>query len=295
MLDGFEALERPVDECRIAYSIAGSGPPLLLLHGYPQTRVMWHRIAGQLAERFTVVAPDLPGYGASAGPEPSAAADVYSKRWMARRLRQLMADLGFDRFHLGAHDRGARVGVRLCLDSPEAVRSFACLDIVPTAEVWERMDGQAAQKMFHWPFLAAPAPLPERLIQNDPEFFIETLLDRWVGDPGALTPAARRAYVTQFRCPSVVQASCADYRAGATVDWQHDRDDRAAGRRIQCPTHVVWGRQFLTGDVLEIWRPWCAGALDGTPLDCGHFVAEEQPEATLSAMLGLFDQAEEQP
>jgi haloacetate dehalogenase len=146
--------------------------------------------------------------------------------------------------------------------------------------------------MFHWPFLAAPAPLPERLIQNDPAFFIETLLDRWVGDPGALTPEARQAYISQFLCPSVVQASCADYRAGATVDWRHDEEDRAAGRRIQCPTHVVWGRQFLTGDVLEIWRPWCAGALDGTALDCGHFAAEEQPEATLRGMLRLFDQAD---
>lgn len=293
MLDGFDAREHTVEDCRIAYSIRGSGPALLLLHGYPQTRVMWHRIAGRLAERFTVVAPDLPGYGASAGPEPGAG--VYSKRWMAARLRQLMAELGFERFHLGAHDRGARVGVRLCLDSPEAVRSFAGLDIVPTAEVWERMDGQAARKMFHWPFLAAPSPLPERLIQNDPAFFIQTLLDRWVGDPATLTPEARQAYIDQFRCPSVVQASCADYRAGATVDWQHDREDRAAGRRIQCPTHVVWGRQFLTGDVLEVWRPWCAGPLDGTALDCGHFVAEEQPEATRYAMQKLFDEAGAQP
>ena len=289
MLDGFEPHERKIQDCRIAYSVAGSGPPLLLLHGYPQTRAMWHRLAPRLAERFTVVAPDLPGYGASAGPDPEGPDPVYSKRWMAARLRALMAELGFERFHLGAHDRGARVGVRLCLDSPEAVRAFACLDIVPTAEVWERMDGPAAQKMFHWPFLAAPAPLPERLILSDPDFFIQTLLDRWVGDPEALTPAARQAYIAQFRCPSVVQASCADYRAGATVDWQHDREDRAAGRRIACPTHVVWGRQFLTGDVLGIWGPWCAGALDGTALDCGHFVAEEAPDATLGAMLGLFD------
>jgi haloacetate dehalogenase len=290
MLDGFETHDRAIEDCRIAYATAGSGPPLLLLHGYPQTRAMWHRLARPLAERFTVVAPDLPGYGASAGPEPEGADAVYSKRWMAARLRALMADLGFERFHLGAHDRGARVGVRLCLDSPAAVASFACLDIVPTAEVWERMDGQAAQKMFHWPFLAAPAPLPERLILNDPGFFIETLLDRWAGDPGALTPEAREAYIAQFRCPSVVRASCADYRAGASVDWQHDREDRTAGRRIQCPVHVVWGRQFLSGDVRAIWQPWCAGPLDGTALDCGHFVAEEQPQATLEAMLKLFDE-----
>lgn len=290
MLEGFESHERAVDDCRIAYSTAGSGPPLLLLHGYPQTRLMWHRLAGRLAERFTVVAPDLPGYGGSAGPAPDAGDGVYSKRWMAARLRGLMAGLGFERFHLGAHDRGARAGMRLCLEAPEAVRSFACLDIVPTGEVWERMDGAAAQKMFHWPFLAASPPLPERLIQNDPEFFIETLLDRWAGDPGALTAEARHAYIGQFRCPSVVHATCADYRAGATVDWQHDRADRAAGRRIHCPTHVVWGRQFLTHDVLDIWQAWCAGPLDGTALDCGHFVAEELPDATLSAMLQVFDQ-----
>ena len=290
MLDGVETHERAVDDCRFAYSIGGGGPLLLLLHGYPQTRAIWHRVAEPLAERYTVVAPDLPGYGASAGPAPDAHAGVYSKRWMAARLRTLMAELGFERFHLGAHDRGARAGMRLCLDAPEVVSSFACLDILPTAEVWERMDGQAAQQMFHWPFLAAPAPLPERLIQNDPEVFIETLLDRWAGDPGALTPDARQAYVGQFRCPAVVQASCADYRAGATVDWQHDREDRASGRRIQCPVHVVWGRQFLGGDVLGIWRSWCAGPLDGTALDCGHFLAEERAGETLEAMLRVFAQ-----
>jgi haloacetate dehalogenase len=143
--------------------------------------------------------------------------------------------------------------------------------------------------MFHWPFLAAPAPLPERLILGDPEVFIDTLLDRWAGEPDALEPAARAAYLRQFLCPSVVHATCADYRAGATIDREHDEADRAAGRQIQCPVHVIWGTGFLTGDVLATWGPWCAGALDGTALATGHFVAEEAPGAVLEALQTFFD------
>jgi haloacetate dehalogenase len=263
---------------------------LLLLHGYPQTHVTWHRVASRLAQAFTLVMPDLPGYGRSKGPAPDAEHLSYSKRTMARDMVEVMAALGHDRFALVGHDRGARVGYRLCLDHPERVIRFATLDVVPTIEVWEDMDADRAISTYHWPFLAVPAPLPERLIGADPEFYVRHLLDRWAGRGEALDPRAVAAYVAQFRLPSVLSATCEDYRAGATIDRVHDREDRAAGRKIRCPVLVIWGRDYSASkeaSPIVAWRRW-ADDVREVPLDCGHFIAEEAPDACADALIGFF-------
>jgi len=290
MLESFQHRDIALGPYPLNVATAGQGPPLLLLHGYPQTQAIWHRIAPRLAERFTLVMPDLPGYGASAGPAPDLENVHYSKRTMAAVMVALMDHLGHERFGVAGHDRGGRVGYRLALDHAEQVERFAALDMVPTLDVWEAMDWASALEAYHWPFLAQPAPVPERLIGADPEFYITHLLERWAGDPDALAAEAVSAYVSQFHKPEVVAATCADYRAGATVDMEHDRADREADRKIGCPMLVVWGRGYsVAGDAspAEIWRRWAVDVSEAA-LDCGHFVAEEQPEACAAALEGFF-------
>jgi haloacetate dehalogenase len=290
VLDDFDEKRIVVGDAEIYLRTGGAGPPLLLLHGYPQTHLIWHRIAPTLAQHFTLVMPDLRGYGRSNGPAPDAAHINYSKRAMAGDIVAVMAALGHERFALAGHDRGGRVGYRLCLDQPERVTRFAALDIVPTLEVWEEMDADRALDVYHWPFLAVPAPVPERLIGAEPELYVRHLLDRWAGRKDALDPRAVAAYVEQFRRPAVIAATCEDYRAGASLDRDHDRADRAAGRKIQCPMLVVWGRGYEASkgaSPAEVWRRWAVDVRDA-PLDCGHFVAEEQPEACAAALLGFF-------
>ena len=292
MLTSFTERRIALDEADIYLRHGGSGPPLLLLHGYPQTHLMWHRIAPRLAEHFTLVMPDLRGYGQSRGPAPDPEHRGCSKRAMAEDMVAVMAALGFDRFRLAGHDRGGRVSYRLCLDHPERVVRMAVLDILPTLEVWEAMDADAALATYHWPFLAVPAPVPERLIGNDPDFFIRHLLSRWAGRAEALDPDAVASYVAQFHDPATLAATCEDYRAGASLDRAHDRADREAGRIIGCPLLTLWARDYkgLGGeDPLAIWRRW-AVKVEGRMLDCGHFLAEEAPEATSAALLNFFRQ-----
>jgi haloacetate dehalogenase len=268
----------------------GEGPPLLLLHGYPQHHVMWHRVAPRLAASFSLVIPDLRGYGDSAGPAPDAHHLNYSKRTMAADMIEVMTALGHPRFSIAGHDRGGRVAYRLALDHPDRVVRLAVLDILPTFEVWQRMNKDAAMRSYHWLFLAQPAPLPERLIGIDPDFYLQHLLNRWAGSPDALDPAAVAEYARHFRKPSVIGATCEDYRAGASVDLEHDRADRAAERRLSCPLLVLWGRQYLAGQAaspLDVWRPW-AGDVREVALECGHFLAEEQPEACAAALQEFF-------
>jgi haloacetate dehalogenase len=246
-----------------------------------------------LAQDFTLVMPDLRGYGASTGPAPDPEHRNYAKRAMAEDMVALMASLGHARFALAGHDRGGRVAYRLCLDHPERVVRFAALDIVPTLNVWEAMDGDIALGAYHWPFLAAPAPIPERLIGGDPDFFFTHLLERWAGRPDALDPEAVQAYLTQFHDPAVIAATCADYRAGASVDRDHDQADRDAGRKIACPLLVLWGRRYLAAkeaSPLATWREWAEDARE-VALDCGHFVAEEEPEACAAALRDFFLEA----
>jgi haloacetate dehalogenase len=290
MLDEFDERRITLADAEIYLRSGGAGPPLLLLHGYPQTHAIWHRVAPRLAQAFTLVMPDLRGYGQSKGPPADAEHRNYSKRAMAKDMVAVMAALGHQRFALAGHDRGARVGYRLCLDHPERVTRFATLDVVPTIEVWDEMNADRAIATYHWPFLAVPAPVPERLIGADPEFYVGHLLDRWAGRKDALDPGAVAAYVAQFRLPSVLTATCEDYRAGAGIDRVHDRDDRAAGRKIACPVLVIWGRDYSASketSPIVVWRRWADDVCE-VPLDCGHFIAEEAPDECAAALLRFF-------
>jgi haloacetate dehalogenase len=263
----------------------GHGPPVLLLHGYPQTHVMWHAVAPRLAREFTVVAPDLRGYGDSDRPEADPDHTTYGKRAMARDQVEVMAALGFDRFAVVGHDRGARVAYRLALDHPDRVSRLAVLDIVPTGDTWLRMDHARAHASFHWLLLCQPAGLPERMIGADPEHFLRHLLGRWCGDVTRLSPAAVAEYVRCFRDPAVIRATCEDYRAGATVDLALDTADRGV-KRIACPVLALWGDRGGAGlglDVLAIWREWAAD-VRGHAVPGGHFLAEEAPEETYASL-----------
>lgn len=286
----FEYDSLALADCEIFYAACGQGFPLLLLHGYPQTHRIWTAVAPVLAEHFTVIMPDLPGYGRSKGPPPDADHFNYSKRRMAEIVIAFMARLGHDCFHLAGHDRGGRIGYRLCLDHPGIVERFAAIDIVPTLEVWEAMDAKAALATHHWPFLAQPAPIPERMIGADPALYIGYLLDSWAGRRDALSPEARQSYIDQFSDDAVVAATCEDYRAGATVDWELDRRDRDAGRKIACPMTVIWGTGYLNKMAKSpraVWQRWSDNVSE-TAIPCGHFVPEEAPEACSEALREFF-------
>jgi haloacetate dehalogenase len=284
VFDGFELSTIDTGEASIRVRHAGSGPPLLLLHGHPQTHVMWHLVAPLLAEEFTVVAADLRGYGESSKPPTTDDHEPYSKRAMARDQVEVMRQLGFDRFGLAGHDRGARCAYRLALDHPERVSRLAVLDIVPTAEMWRRADMRFGLVNWHWFFLAQPAPLPERLLEADPDaYYFRSGRERF--DPEALAD-----YLRCVRRPETIHAMCEDYRAGATYDFELDEADLRAGRKIGCPLLVLWaGRDELEEwwDVLEIWRGW-ADDVRGRPLDCGHYLAEEEPDETYAELRAFF-------
>jgi haloacetate dehalogenase len=277
---------------RIFCRVGGEGPALLLLHGYPQTNVIYHRVAPALCRRFTLVIPDLPGYGWSAVPESDAEHTPYTKRATAAVMIAVMEALGFVRFRVAGHDRGGRVAYRLALDHPERVERLAVLDILPTYDYWRRMDRTYGLKMYHWLFLAQPEPLPERLIVADPAFYVDHTLASWTkaGDLAAFDPRALAHYRAALGDPLRIHAVCEDYRAGAHADHDHDAADRAAGRRIACPLLAVWGTGGLapTGETaLDAWRQWAAD-VRGAPVDSGHFVAEENPDATAAALGDFF-------
>ena len=271
--------------------VGGAGPALLLLHGFPQTHMEWAGIAPALAERFTVVALDLRGYGRSAAP-PSVGGALYAKREMAKDARALMAHLGFSRFGVCGHDRGGRVAYRLALDAPEAVEKLAVLDITPTADMWAGMDASRAMSTYHWPFLAQPAPFPETMIRAAPQFYLDWTLASWTKDRtlAAFPPASLAAYRAALTRPEAIHAFCEDYRAGASLDRAYDEADRAAGRMIEAPTLALWGGAGIPaqgGSPLDIWRHW-ARDVRGAAIDCGHFLPEEALDATLAALLAFF-------
>ncbi|MEJ1157736.1 alpha/beta fold hydrolase [Prosthecomicrobium sp. N25] len=296
LFSGFETRSMPVGDVAIHCRVGGlaGAAPLVLLHGYPQTHAMWHRLAGPLAERFRVVVPDLRGYGGSSVPEDRPGHAAYTKRAMAEDIVRLMADLGHDRFSLVGHDRGARVGYRLALDHPGRLDRLALLDIVPTAEMWSGMDARLALKVYHWLFLAQPAPMPEQLIGGAPIPYLEHTLASWTKakNLSAFDPAALDHYRASYADPRRRHATCEDYRAGAGPDRTHDEADRAAGRLIGVPTLVLWGAAGIpagdpdveTGSPLATWRRWCR-QVEGQPIDAGHFLPEENPAATLAALL----------
>lgn len=284
MLEEFEAERVDVGEADIYLRRGGDGPPLLLLHGYPQTHVAWHDVAPDLAAEYTVVAPDLRGYGDSTGPPDPETAE-YSNRVMAEDMVAVMESLGFDEYRIAGHDRGARVGYRFALDHPDRVEKLAVLDIVPTLETAEMMDYRYAHGMYHWLFLAQPHPVPETLLAAEPTFYVDHLIENWAADPDRLSPTAIAEYHRCFETESVRRASCEDYRAGLSVDLDHDRASREAGDRIECPVLALWGDASGTVDFdpLEIWERW-ATTVTGRGLSCGHFVMEEAPETALAEL-----------
>lgn len=257
----------------------GEGPPVLLLHGYPQTHLVWRHLAPTLAREFTVIVPDLKGYGDSDAPAPDPSSSRYSKRAMAADLVALMRALNHERFLVVGHDRGARVGYRMALDHADRVRKLATFDIVPTGAMWETANRVFAVSTFHWGFLAQAGGIPEKLIGADPDFWVEAICRKWARNFKALEDAMPE-YKRCFRRPEVIAASCADYRAGATLDDTHDRADLDAERKIECPVMAVWSGTFVgqgkSGDPMQTWRRF-ANDVRGFPVDCGHFIPEEAP------------------
>ena len=283
MFEGFASAMIETGEAIIRVRYAGSGPPLLLLHGHPQTHVMWHLVAPRLAESFTVVAADLRGYGESSKPPTTPDHEPYSKRAMARDQIAVMRQLGFAAFSVAGHDRGGRVAYRMALDNPERVRKLAVLDIVPTGEHFRRAEMDFALGYWHWFFLAQPAPFPERMIGCAPDTFYLR------GDRSIFHPEALAAYLRAVHDPATIHAMCEDYRAGATFDFALDEAERGT-RRITCPLLVLWGgRGALPNwyDVLAVWRDW-AEDVQGRALDCGHYLAEEAPDETANAFVSFF-------
>jgi len=291
-LSGFTAADAEANGIRIHYARGGDGPPLLLLHGFPQTHAMWHKIASQLARRFTVIAPDLRGYGESSKPAGDSAHATYSKRVMALDQVELMHSLGFESFDVVSHDRGARVAHRLALDHPDTVKRLVLMDIAPTLAMYEATNQLMATAYFHWFFLIQPAPFPEQLLGGNPDSAMDaTMLALSKGNIGVFPPEILSEYKRHFRDPATIHAICEDYRAGASIDLDHDRADLST-RKITCPTLVLWGETGLVGklfDVIEIWRTRSRtpGLVTGKALPCGHFLPEEAPQETLG-MLNSF-------
>jgi haloacetate dehalogenase len=291
MFEGFTARRMTTSGTEIFLFTGGSGPPLLLLHGYPQTHVLWHLVAPALAKRFTLVCADLRGYGDSGKPPSDPEHLAYSKRALAQDMVEAMADLGFSRFMAAGHDRGGRVVHRMCLDHPERVARAAVLDIVPTRTVFRATNQAIATGYYHWFFLIQPEPLPEHLIGADPVFYLRKKLGHWSAgkDTSWVAPEALAEYERCFSDPATIHASCEDYRAAATIDLAHDEAD--LDRKIACPLLVLWGEHGLMHrhfDVLATWREKAAGPVEGQKLPCGHFLPEEQPEATAQALARFF-------
>ena len=292
--DGFTVKTVPTPRGQVHAVVRGTGPPLLLLHGYPQSGLMWRTVARLLCESHTVVVADLPGYGETFRPAPTPDHAAHGKRAMATDLVEAMAVLGFDRFAVAGHDRGGRVAYRMALDHPDRVQRATVIDVVPTSEVWRRADRGFAQGYWHWSFLALPAPLPERLIAGDAQAFFDFHVRAGMGlgaADGRYPDEVMAVYRRALDAPGAVEAVCEDYRAGATVDVEHDEADREAGRRITCPLQVIWSANGALprfyGDVLGVWKPW-ATDVRGTAIDASHFLVEDRPQETARELLGFL-------
>ncbi|HBE20877.1 MAG TPA: alpha/beta hydrolase [Cyanobacteria bacterium UBA11149] len=268
----------------------GTGKPLLLLHGYPQTHIMWHKVAPLLCDRFTVICPDLRGYGDSDKPTSDPIHVTYSKRATARDQVEMMAALGFERFFAAGHDRGGRVLHRLLLDYPNLVEKAAVLDIVPTRTIFETVNQELAIAYEHWFFLCQPDNLPERLIGKDPEFYLRTKLKKWSANPNSFTEAAMAEYIRCFSNPATIHATCEDYRAAATIDLEHDEAD--INIKIPSPLLVLWGAKGIIARCYDVLKTWQERAVNvsGKALDCGHFLPEEAPQETVTALRDFFCQ-----
>ncbi|HUX23070.1 MAG TPA: alpha/beta hydrolase [Burkholderiales bacterium] len=278
LFPGFERRQIAVSGATINLVHGGQGPALLLLHGYPQTHCIWHKIAPRLAQNYTVVAPDLRGYGDSSKPAGLPDHSNYSKRALALDQVEVMQALGYPEFHLVGHDRGARVAHRLALDHPERVKKLVVLDICPTRSMYARTDRAFAKAYFHWFLLIQPAPFPETLIGADPEFFIKYQMGRRYGGLKAFAPEAMAEYLRCFSDPAAIHASCEDYRAAESIDLEHDSADEAS--RLSCPVLALWGRHGVIEQQFDCLAEWRALAREvhGEALDCGHYLPEERPE-----------------
>jgi haloacetate dehalogenase len=283
--EGFTLEHVQANGQRIRLRRGGSGPPLLLLHGNPQTHAMWHKLAPTLARRFTVIAPDLRGYGFSAKPPAMPDSGLMAKREMAQDLVALMQGLGHERFTVISHDRGARVAHRLALDHPGRVEKLCTMDIIPTLAHFERTDMAFAMGYYHWFFLAQPHDRPERMILRDTEDWFDLHTSREPKDKGFFHKEARADYLAALREPGTVRSICEDYRAATGIDLEHDRASRAAGKKIQCPLLALWGAKASIAkwyDAPVIWRDYAAGPVTSGALNSGHYLAEEAPEEVLA-------------
>lgn len=290
MFEGFTRKRLRANGVEINTLIKGEGPPLLLLHGYPQSHLIWHRVAPELAGHYTVVATDLRGYGDSEKPAGLADHSNYSKREMARDQVEVMRQLGFDSFHLCGHDRGGRVAHRLAVDHPNAVKRMMLLDISPTLTMYEQTSMEFARAYWWWFFLIQPAPFPEAMIAAAPETFLQKKIGWGHAGLSAFTPETYAAYLAHVSDPATMYAMCEDYRAAASIDLEHDRADRAAGKNVTCSIHVIWGEHGVVNRCfkpIEDWRQVADDVRGGT-LPCGHYVPEEVPEALLVEMRAFF-------
>jgi haloacetate dehalogenase len=293
-MNDFETAEIDTGEASIFVRYAGSGPPVLLLHGFPQTHLMWRSVAPLLARKFSVVCADLRGYGQSSCPASTADHAQYAKRAIARDMVVVMAKLGFSRFSVAGHDRGGRVAYRMALDHAECIDSVAVLDVVPTMTAWDRADARFALAFWPWSLLAQPAPFPERILAAAPEAIIDNALEAW-GSPASAFPAeVRAAYIQALKHPEHIHAICEEYRAAATLDREHDRADSINGRRIHCPLLVLWSAHgglntwyAEAGGPIALWQAW-SDDVQGQPLDAGHFFPEEAPQITTDALERFF-------
>ncbi len=293
MFEGFDRTEIETSGTTINLVHGGDGPPVLLLHGYPQTHVMWHKVAVLLANHFTVVAPDLRGYGDSGKPPSDGDLSVYCKRTTAQDQVEVMAELGFQSYHVAGHDRGARVGHRMALDHPKRVKSFTSLDVVPSQAAFDSMDANLAFAWFHWHLMRQPSPLPETLISNSAKTYLDFLLESWTAVEGAITDEAYSEYLRCFSNPETIRGTCMDYRS-IELDLQHDEADR--GRKLTCPVLVLWAGNMAkrpgwqVGVRLNMLDTWRERATDvrGGPIDCGHFLPEEAPDEVTSQLLGFW-------
>jgi haloacetate dehalogenase len=297
MMDRFATVEIDTGETSIFVRSSGSGPPILLLHGFPQTHLMWRGVAPLLAREFSVVCADLRGYGRSGCPVSAPDHAPYAKRAMAQDMASVMERLGFPRFSVAGHDRGGRVAYRMALDHPDRIERLAVLDILPTETVWERADARFALAYWPWSLLAQAEPFPERILATAAEAIVDEALGGWGSPPAAFPPEIRAAYVRALQDPSRAHAICEEYRAAATIDREHDMADRAAGRRIACSLLALWSANgplgawhAEEGGPIALWRAWGAD-VRGRPLDAGHFFPEEAPEETAEALRRFFGAA----
>jgi haloacetate dehalogenase len=293
-MDDFTAAEIPAGDASIFVRSSGSGPPLLLLHGFPQTHLMWRKVAPLLARSFTVVCADLRGYGRSSCPASTPDHAPYAKRAMAQDLVIVMERLGFLRFSVAGHDRGGRVAYRMALDHPTRITRLAVLDVLPTKTVWDRVDARFALAYWPWSLLAQPEPLPERILAAAPDAVVDDALAAWGSPAAGFPPEVRAAYVRALADPAHIHAICEEYRAAATLDREHDEADRIGGRRITCPLLVLWSAKGPlnswyadAGGPLALWREW-SDCVEGHSLQAGHFFPEEAPDQTADSLSRFF-------